>query len=76
MSMQSIPDHIRSGIPANTKARDSADKNSTFSVLDFARRINALLELLDSTADALAATWDTHSEAVALDAAESNRWTN
>jgi hypothetical protein len=31
--------------------------------------MDALLQLLDSTADALAATWDTQAEAAALDAA-------
>jgi hypothetical protein len=55
--------------PTNTEARDSADSNSTFSVRDFAQRMDALLVLLDRTADALAATWDERSEAAALDAA-------
>jgi hypothetical protein len=54
--------------PTNTEARDSADSNSTFSVRDFAQRMDALLVLLDRTADALAATWDERSEAAALDA--------
>jgi hypothetical protein len=55
--------------PASTDAQDFIENNSTFSVREFARRMDALLELLDSTADAVAATWDTQSEAVALDAA-------
>jgi hypothetical protein len=55
--------------PVSTEAKDSADSNSTFNVREFARTIDALLDLLDSTADALAATWDAHTEAAALDAA-------
>jgi hypothetical protein len=55
--------------PASAEAQDSVENNSTFNVREFARRMDALLELLDSTADALAATWDTQSEAAALDAA-------
>ena len=35
---------------------------------DFARRMDALLELLDSTGDALAAEWDLRSEGVEIDA--------
>ena len=54
--------------PASADAQDSVENNSTFSVLEFGRRMDALLELLDSTADALAATWDTQAEAAALDA--------
>ena len=55
--------------PASTETQDSVENNSTFNVREFGRKMDALLELLDSTADALAATWDTQSEAVALDAA-------
>jgi hypothetical protein len=55
--------------PASAEAPASAENNSAFSIREFARRMDALLELLDSTADALAATWDMQSEAVALDAA-------
>jgi hypothetical protein len=55
--------------PASTEALDSVENTSTFSVREFGRRMDALLELLDSTANALAATWDTHAEAAALDAA-------
>jgi len=55
--------------PASAEAQDSVENDSTFNVREFARRMDALLQLLDSTADALAATWDMQSEAVALDAA-------
>ena len=55
--------------PASIDSPDSVENNSKFDIREFARRMDALLELLDSTADALAATWDTQSEAVALDAA-------
>ncbi len=54
--------------PASTEAQDSVENNSTFSIREFAQRMDALLELLESTADALAATWDSQSEAAALDA--------
>ena len=37
-------------------------------ISDFARRLDALLELLGSTADALAAEWDMRSEAGAIEA--------
>ena len=37
-------------------------------ILRFAKRLDALLELLESTADALAATWDRRSEIMAADA--------
>lgn len=39
----------------------------SFNVSAFARRMDALLDLLDSTADALAATWDMQTQASALD---------
>ena len=55
--------------PASIDSRDSVENNSTFSVREFGRKMDALLELLDSTADALAATWDTQAEAAALNAA-------
>jgi hypothetical protein len=34
----------------------------TFDIFQFATKLDALLELLDSTADALAATWDQRGE--------------
>jgi len=37
-------------------------------VLDFVRRLDALLELLERTADGLAAEWDLRSDPTALDA--------
>jgi len=55
--------------PASIDSPDSVENNSKFDIREFARRMDALLELLDSTADALAATWDTHAEVAALDAA-------
>jgi hypothetical protein len=42
--------------PAHAEALNSADRNSTFNVREFARRMDTLLALLDSTTDALAAT--------------------
>ena len=38
-----------------------------FNVRDFTARMDALLELLESTADALAATWDMQMEDAAPD---------
>jgi hypothetical protein len=37
-------------------------------IREFARRMDALLELLDSTADALAAEWDLRSDGAGIDA--------
>ena len=50
--------------PANAEARaDSVPSTSTFNVREFAQTMDALLALLDSTSDALAATWDQQSQA-------------
>ena len=46
-------------LPVDPKAQDS--------VRDFGRKMDALLELLDSTADELAAEWDLRSEAAAIE---------
>jgi hypothetical protein len=54
--------------PVNTEGKGSVPRHLTFSVVEFARRMDPLLDLLDSTADALAATWDMRTEAAALDA--------
>ena len=40
----------------------------TFNVVQFTRRMDALLDLLDVTADALAATWDHRAECMAAEA--------
>jgi hypothetical protein len=44
------------------EGQDSVPGRGTPTIRDFARRMDALLELLDSTADALAAEWDLRSE--------------
>ncbi|MBI4877213.1 MAG: hypothetical protein HY822_21475 [Acidobacteria bacterium] len=44
--------------PGRTEGPGSVPGQLAFSVREFARRMDAILELLDSTADALAATWD------------------
>ena len=54
--------------PVNTAGEGSVQSHLTFSVLEFARQMNAILDLLDVTADALAATWDMQTEAAALEA--------
>lgn len=44
--------------PGKTEGPGSVPGQLAFSVREFARRMDAILGLLDSTADALAATWD------------------
>jgi hypothetical protein len=55
--------------PGRTEGPGSVPGQLAFSVREFARRMDAMLELLDSTADALAATWDLQAGAAALEAA-------
>ena len=51
---------------ARTKDPDSvSDYYRTFDIVEFAKKLDALLGLLDSTADALAAEWDRRAEAAA-----------
>ncbi len=51
---------MRSGFPARLKQR------AAFDVRGFATKMDALLALLDSTADGLAAEWDLRSEGTAV----------
>jgi hypothetical protein len=44
--------------PGKTEVPGSVSSQLAFSVREFSRRMDAILELLDSTADALAATWE------------------
>jgi len=53
--------------PANAEGRGSDRGHLAFSARGFARGMDALLELLDSTADALAATWDMRTGGAAPD---------
>src|ERR1019366_2994871 len=55
--------------PGKTEEPGSVPGQLAFSVREFARRMDAILELLDSTADALAATWDRQTGAAAPEAA-------
>ena len=48
-------------LPVSAEGLDSAPGHIKLTMRDFARRMDALLELLDSTADALAAEWDLRS---------------
>jgi hypothetical protein len=48
--------------PVNTEGQGSVPGYFTFNVREFARRMDALVELLASTADALAATWDSRGD--------------
>jgi hypothetical protein len=54
--------------PGKTEVPGSVPSQLAFSVREFARRMDAILELLESTADALAATWDMRTEAAAPEA--------
>jgi len=55
-------------LPVGGGRQDSAPGRVNLTIRDFARRMDALLVLLDSTADALAAEWDLRSEAGAIEA--------
>ena len=48
--------------PVYTEGQGSVPGYFTFNVREFARRMDALVELLASTADALAATWDSRGD--------------
>ena len=56
-------------LPVSAEGKDSVPGRVNLTIGDFARRMDALLELLDSTADALTAEWDMRSEAAAIEAA-------
>ncbi|MGA2770763.1 MAG: hypothetical protein ABSG26_08110 [Bryobacteraceae bacterium] len=49
-------------LPLRAEGQDSAPCQVKLTIREFARRMDALLALLDSTADALAAEWDMHTE--------------
>jgi hypothetical protein len=53
--------------PVNTEGQGSVPSHLTFSVLEVAAKMDAVLELLDSTTDALAATWDMQVDGLALE---------
>jgi hypothetical protein len=59
-------------LPISDEGKDSFAGGGKLTIREFARRMDALLELLDSTADALAATWDMHSKELAIEAAWNN----
>jgi hypothetical protein len=54
-------------LPVRAEGQNSASGRVNLTIREFGRKMDALLELLDSTADALAAEWDMRSEAAALD---------
>jgi hypothetical protein len=58
--------------PVDTEEPDAATDPVPFSVPEFARRMDSLLGLLDTTADALAATWDLHTQTAFLSGNEFN----
>ena len=49
-------------LPVGAERDDAAPRGDNPPILDFARRMDALLELLDSTANALAEEWDMRLE--------------
>jgi hypothetical protein len=53
--------------PVNTEGEGSVRSHFSFSVRDFAERMDAVLDLLDVTVHALAATWDQRAEALAAE---------
>jgi hypothetical protein len=57
-----LPPNAPATIPVSAEGLDSAPSRAKLTIREFARRMDALLELLDSTADALAAKWDMRSE--------------
>ena len=50
-------------LPVSAESEDSLPGRAKLTIREFARRMDALLELLDSTADALAAEWELRSDA-------------
>jgi hypothetical protein len=55
-------------LPVSAEGQDSAPGRVNTTFRDFARRMDSLLGLLDSTTDALAAEWDLRSEAEVTEA--------
>ena len=55
-------------LPVSAEGQDASSGDKP-TIGEFAGRMDALLELLDSTADALAATWDTREEEARIEAA-------
>jgi hypothetical protein len=55
-------------LPVSAEAKDSIPGRVKLTVREFGRKMDAFLELLDSTADALAAEWDMRTEAAAIEA--------
>jgi hypothetical protein len=53
--------------PVKAESKDSASGRGNLTIREFARRMDALLELLDSTADALAAEWDLRSDGTGIE---------
>jgi hypothetical protein len=49
-------------LPVSAEGQDSVPDQVKLTIREFGRKMDALLELLDSTADALAATWDAIGE--------------
>jgi hypothetical protein len=57
-------DPVSCAVRSSTRGRDGSvpDQLEPSNVVQFAKKLDALLDLLDATADALAATWDQRTE--------------
>ncbi len=68
-----VVNEVESFDPVGRAIRSSRNPNTAseyirnFDIFQFAKRLDALLDLLNSTADALAATWDQRTEEAAAD---------
>ena len=56
-------------LPVKAEGQEAVSSGGKVTIREFAVRMDALLELLDSTADALAAEWDMRSEAARIEVA-------
>jgi hypothetical protein len=59
-------------LPVSTEGQDAVRGGGKLTIREFVLRMDALLELLNSTGDALAATWDMHSKETAIETAWNN----
>ena len=64
MSLGQLPPSLPERCFVCPKVETPVSDSLGFDVVQFARRLTCLLELLDATADALAATWDRRVEVV------------
>jgi len=63
---KAVVEEHNSVYPGSYSFRCPVDPKSQASVREFGRKMDALLELLDSTGDALAAEWDLQAEGISI----------